>query len=517
MEKIATSILHSIPSGLSLLSSFLLYRVLLVVYRLYFHPLSRIPGPKLAAATTLYVAYYDVYKNGTFLRDALPALHKKYGPVVRISPTEVQIHQPELYHRVNAMHSPFIKDPVYYGSIGVSSSAFGTTDQSLHRSRRSLINPMFSKRRILEASTIMQDVVMKLCTILETFCDSNKPVPLSNAFYCVTVDTITAYTFGESWNMLDEPNFTSEWVESVLSFAGMVQAKIQFPRALGVLEALGKVFPSLTPLAFIKLIQYCENRVQQALEDDAAAKAAGIPPKERPDTIYDALLYPPSEKAQRPSYEELVGESISMVTAGTDTSATVLQFLAWHFLTRPEVQEKLLQELATVEAEPNGLLPLKRLEELPYLTGFIKETLRYNTPAPGRQNRIVPEGGLTIPSTGAFLPAGTRIAFCVGMLHHDPRIFEDPAEFRPERWMGQKGKELDKWMLAFSKGDRVCVGINLAYAELHLVVANLFSRFKLELFETTKEDLECVDHFVGHLKGRIKVIASRREREAMMV
>jgi hypothetical protein len=117
------------------------------------------------------------------------------------------------------------------------------------------MNPMFSKKRIQEANFIMQGVVQKLCGLLEKFCEDGKPVPLSNAFYCVTVDTITAYTFGESWNMLDEPNFTSEWVESVLSFTEMLQARVQFPRILGVLEFLGKIFPSLTPLAFLKIIQ----------------------------------------------------------------------------------------------------------------------------------------------------------------------------------------------------------------------------------------------------------------------
>ena len=60
-----------------------------------------------------------------------------------------------------------------------------------------------------------------------------------------------------------------------------------------------------------------------------------------------------------------------MVAAGTDTSATVLQCCTWNFLTRTEVRENLLAELSTVRREENGLLPLQRLEELPYLVRYL--------------------------------------------------------------------------------------------------------------------------------------------------
>ena len=57
-----------------ILSSLLLFRL---VYRLYFHPLAKFPGPKLAAATSLYNAYYDIMQPG--LVKMLPELHQNYG------------------------------------------------------------------------------------------------------------------------------------------------------------------------------------------------------------------------------------------------------------------------------------------------------------------------------------------------------------------------------------------------------------------------------------------------------
>jgi hypothetical protein len=59
-------------------SAFLAYKVLIVVYRLTLHPLAKIPGPKLAAATSLYEVYFDVVKGGMWLFE-IERLHKIYG------------------------------------------------------------------------------------------------------------------------------------------------------------------------------------------------------------------------------------------------------------------------------------------------------------------------------------------------------------------------------------------------------------------------------------------------------
>lgn len=80
-------------------------------------------------------------------------------------------------------------------------------------------------------------------------------------------------------------------------------------------------------------------------------------------------------------------------------------------------------------------------------------------------------------------------------------IFENPLEFRPERWLADNPDlpRLNKYYIPFSRGSRMCIGINLAYAELYLVLSSLFRRFDMELFETSFErDVHMVrDGFVG--------------------
>lgn len=120
--------------------------------------------------------------------------------------------------------------------------------------------------------------------------------------------------------------------------------------------------------------------------------------------------------------------------------------------------------------------------------------------------RVVPREGAVI--SGEFIPGGVRFGFflsprfpsdsppltfpcglqtIVGQsftyVHRSPLIYERPEEFLPDRWLGPNAKACDTALSAFSKGPRSCFGVNLAYAEIHMGLANVFRRFELKLDE----------------------------------
>ncbi|KAH8423755.1 uncharacterized protein LDX57_001511 [Aspergillus melleus] len=76
-----------------------LYSVSLVIYRLYLHPLARIPGPKIAAATGWYEFYHDVIRGGMYIHE-VQKMHREYGPIIRINPYEIVIKDPDYYNTV---------------------------------------------------------------------------------------------------------------------------------------------------------------------------------------------------------------------------------------------------------------------------------------------------------------------------------------------------------------------------------------------------------------------------------
>ena len=82
-----------------LIPSLILYRVLLAIYRLFLSPLSKFPGPALAAVTTLYESYYDIVKGGQYTFK-IKELHKKYGPIIRINPFELHVDDPDFYEKI---------------------------------------------------------------------------------------------------------------------------------------------------------------------------------------------------------------------------------------------------------------------------------------------------------------------------------------------------------------------------------------------------------------------------------
>jgi cytochrome P450 len=95
----------------------------------------------------------------------------------------------------------------------------------------------------------------------------------------------------------------------------------------------------------------------------------------------------------------------------------------------------------------------------------------------------------------------------------DPAIFPDPQAYDPDRWLraAEEGFRLDRYFVSFSKGSRMCVGINLAYAELYLTLAIITARFEMENYETTAENDVRIyrDLFVGVPKPGSKGVRAK--------
>lgn len=141
-----------------------LYKLSIIVYRLYFHPLARFPGPKLTAATYLVQVYHDLFNGeGGQFPFAYQEWHDQYGPIVRINPDELHIRDSS-YHETLFSPSRPVRRPKDMGeSFGATLSAFGSSEHHMHRLRRGALNPFFSKRKVAEYGALLLPSLSQLC------------------------------------------------------------------------------------------------------------------------------------------------------------------------------------------------------------------------------------------------------------------------------------------------------------------------------------------------------------------
>ncbi|QSZ33222.1 hypothetical protein DSL72_002810 [Monilinia vaccinii-corymbosi] len=142
-------------------TSILVYCIVGVLYRLYFHPLSRFPGPKLAAATLCLEFYHDCIQSGQYFIK-IAQWHEQYGPIIRIGPNEIHINDPEYYDTLFSYGAVRNKDPFYTAQFNTPGSGFGAADHHVHRMRRSALNPFFSKASINRLSPMLTNMVSLL-------------------------------------------------------------------------------------------------------------------------------------------------------------------------------------------------------------------------------------------------------------------------------------------------------------------------------------------------------------------
>ena len=258
----------------------------------------------------------------------------------------------------------------------------------------------------------------------------------------------------------------------------------------------------------IKASQQIEQQITQIKAQPRSTYSDLVHP-----TVFHEILQsnlPESDK----SVSRLKDEAAIVVGAGTLTTSWALSVATYHLLATPRVLAKLKIELKTTLPDPGVTVALPVLERLPYLTAVVQEAVRLSYGVASRLQRVSPEKPLVFYDSHSgqkwVIPPNTPVGMTSVLVHQDESIFPDATSFVPERWI--ENPRLDRYLVSFSKGSRQCLGINLAYAEIYLCLARIFSRFGsggdngvrmegdegvLELFETGLRDVEVyADGFV---------------------
>ncbi|TVY25025.1 Cyrochrome P450 monooxygenase [Lachnellula hyalina] len=435
-------------------------------------------------------------------------LHAQYGPIVRINPHELSVRDPEFFDTLySGSGRKRERDPWHTAGLGLGGSLIDTVPHDLHRKRRAALSPFFSKAYTKRMLPVVEERVDALIGQLVKLKNAEAPVNFLHALSAFSNDVIMEYCFGKSSHRVEAPHFDPAQHNLSLDSAKATNIHRNFPFLSKALLALPNSIAVLIGGGLAAVAQQKEN-FNADIED--VKNASSKSPTDR-ETIFHALLesdLPASEKRN----ERLISEAIVLIGAGSHTVAWALTVATYHILSSPPTLQAIKQELSAAKRRNGGEeLTLSELEKLPYLTAVIKEGLRLSYGASVRLPRVCPDA--TLRYKDWVIPAGTAVSVSTVMLHHDETIFPDSKAFVPERWLEDKSGRLDKYMAAFSGGSRICLGINLAWAELYLCLGAIYSTFGgkgyseagdegvLELFETDVGDVEiCRDLFFAIAK-----------------
>lgn len=310
----------------------------------------------------------------------------------------------------------------------------------------------------------IQVLVQKLCSKLLAQSGDGEVFDITMAYSCFTSDAISGYSFGQSFGFLEQKGWFPNFREPTAAFLQPVFIFRFFPfTRMGI--ALGKYMVDYMPHDQALLVRTLQidmpARVRQAKADmDAGMK------HDRP-TIFAELLESDLESKEK-GPQRLADEAAAVVGAGTETTSWALTVMTYHLLTKPELLAKLTAELKTVITDPKSLPAWHVLEALPYLGAVIQEGLRLSYGVSSRTARIATEenmiyrGEWNKKPVEHVVPKGYAVGMSSAITHHDERSFPSSNEFIPERWLdenNQRRKDLERSMLAFSKGSRGCLGM----------------------------------------------------------
>lgn len=464
----------------------ILFGTLNVLYRLFFHPLRKVPGPRAAAVTGLWRT--SKYIKGQW-HDDIVKLHAQYGPVVRIAPNEISFVDEEALKTLYGHGSPSIKTSWYdTWTFKNNPSTFSVIDPSHHRMLRSRASAIYSMSSVLHMEPMMSQILQTTMKQFQKMATDGEPVDLVKWLNLYAYDTVgfmgLGSPFGFTENGRDDIGLIAP-VHDVFSISPNVGhlpgQNVMIDNVL--LDTLSKLFPKLNAIA--GAFEYSTQKIRERQSQRGNGQ-------ERNDML-QFFVEMRNKDGSLVGENDIMNEFMSLIAAGTDTSAGGIMSTLHELMIRPSLYKQVKNEV-TAAHKALGLgvsqdMSYLEVSKLPLLKAVIQETLRLTPPIPYQLPRETPPNGMSI--RGHYIPQGTTVGMSPGAMNRSKAIFgNDADEFRHERWLhpgaGDKEehiKAMEAKLTTFGMGSRVCSGRNIATVELHTVVAAIVRRFDMRLVD----------------------------------
>ncbi|HEY6273847.1 MAG TPA: cytochrome P450 [Terriglobales bacterium] len=328
-----------------------------------------------------------------------------------------------------------------------------TSEGELWRRQRRLMQPAFHRRQIGRYGRVMVECTQKMLGRWR----AGEVLDLHSEIDHLTIEIVARVLFN-----LD-----------LTRHIGRLEA---VARALHARSAPGPAFvyatrylPTPANLSYLWTIGRFEKPIYRIIRNRRESGRAG-------DDLLSMLLQARDEDGEAMSDRQVRDELMTLIGAGNDTTTLTLCY-AWYLLAQhPDIEARLLAELDQVLGDrPPEVEDLPRLA---YTEKVIKEAMRLYPPIWA----FVREAVAALDIGGYRLPARTNFVLSPWIVHRDPRFFEQPHEFRPERWTEEFERDLPKFAyFPFGGGQRTCIGSSFARMQTSLMLATMAQQFRFSL------------------------------------
>lgn len=389
--------LLSIRSIGILLCIYIAFRIILgilrITYNVYFHPLSKYPGPKL---WTAFDVVRTIGRMEGYIDFQIAEEHRKHGEVVRIGVNELSFIKPDAWKDIYGHgHAELRK---YFPPNAVNPNQIIAAGSSDHFRMRRAMLPAFSEKALAQQERLIRIYVDLLVRRLGEYARSGQPADLTRWYNLTTFDLIADLCFGKSLGGLEtgQPNAWIHKIEKMLKIMPIMMLVTSFPSLMMLFNfLLGK-------------------KMQQARKDhqDYAASLAmnRIQGKEQADRgdFMDFILRSRGE-AHQLTDEELVHNADLLMVAGSETTATVLLGVSYYLLKTPHAYKRATEEVRAAFTHAKEITFREASVRLPYMLACLTEAMRIFPSIPLALLRITNDG-LPTPVAGHSIPPAVSIS-----------------------------------------------------------------------------------------------------------
>ena len=350
---------------------------------------------------------------------------------------------------------------------------FGRYDENWRRLQRYSNRVILSHRRVSQVIETFVEPIMDLhVETLGGMVDSGEAVYPQSLFSIMNARTIADIIFGVG-------GYSPDGV--IEDAREQVQEAIQWGFSKASVVSLTSYFPVLMIFFGLQMARAKKlfDRTANVL-DFEWFKDNPLFDLDNPTCLLEVLLADERRgEIEMPDVKSLV---VDLVIAGIDTTAQTMTWLILTLANNLEIQDRIYQELESADKDGRRELGMNDMPNLPYTHAALMENMRFKTVFPlGITHRADRAGNLA----GYTIPEGAQLLVNIYGMHNDPRFWDSPHEFMPERFMplpdGSPSPNLtNEAYMPFSTGRRACPGQNLAMSSLWLQTVRLLHNFRFE-------------------------------------